>query len=56
MTQMTEQEVLSRMGVKGMANGIEAVAELLVSMGYHDAAKELRLRWDEHYEWMGEDA
>jgi hypothetical protein len=53
---MPEQEVLGRMGIKGMSNGIEAVAELLISISYHDAAKELRSRWDEAQStWCGDE-
>lgn len=44
MTVPREQEVLALMsGV----SGIEPVADLLVSLGFEDVAKELRLRWDD---------
>lgn len=44
---MPESEILTRMGIKGMGNCIDAVSDLLISAGYHDAANTLRLRWDE---------
>lgn len=42
-----ESEILTRMGIKGLENGVSAACDLLVSIGYHDAAKTLRERWDE---------
>lgn len=47
MTQMTEREVLTAMQLTGLGSGIEAVCALLVSLGYHDVARELQLRFDE---------
>lgn len=44
---MPESEVLSRIGLGGMEETVEAVAELLVSIGYHDTATTLRARWDD---------
>jgi hypothetical protein len=47
MTAIPEQHVLTAMGDEGLRLAVEAVADLLVSIGYHDAAKELRARYDD---------
>ena len=43
---MTEREVLTLLGTKGEEGSIEPIADLLISLGFPDVAKELRSRWD----------
>lgn len=56
MTAMPEQAVLTRME-GGFDDAMSAVADLLISLGYHDVTKELRLLADnvsqpEDVEWL----
>lgn len=55
MTVMPEQKVLTQMGEGGMPQAVEAVADLLVSLNYHDVARELRQRWDDAWNFGDED-
>lgn len=54
MSAPSERAVLGAMGLKGLEQGCEAVAELLVTLGYPDVAKELRLRVDDWNELWSE--
>jgi len=51
MTAMPEQAVLTAMGEGGLERGIEAVCELLESLGYIDVARELRFREAEIHQY-----
>lgn len=46
MTVPTEQQVLTAMGDEGIDQGVTAVADLLIALGYHDVARELQRRCD----------
>jgi len=52
---MPESEVLSRMGLGGISPCLDAIKDLLVSMGYEDAARILQLRRPDDWDWDGDD-
>jgi len=58
MVPMTEVQVLTRMGAGGMEQAMEAISELLRSIGMEDVDRALQARWaslgPEDY-WIDED-